>query len=235
MATIALKTLQDLKKIEVISKGVSDKYVPIYTSEIIKELEPEFEFVSGSRYFNSLTRHEVILKTTKFNKEGDFILIENSYDRSRSFRLSFLSKGILIPLNLEKVVHIGENAQNLTKDLLVNKDEVLKALENAKKIVEYFRSTPISKKLKKDIYGIVFEKHLNKNFEIDITIGDSYKTIFDYIDTIVDRFLKGEYFIANKSTNKIRRGTKIKSKFAQITLTNKIYKHLKETYPAIFI
>jgi hypothetical protein len=230
-----IKSIEDLKKLEVVSSNVSEKYVPIYTSQIIEELSPEFEFVRATKYFPGGTRHEAVLRTTLFNENGDFILIENSYDRSRSFRLSFLNNGILIPLNLEKIVHRGENAQNLANDLLVNKDEVLAALENAKKIVAYFKSTKISKKLKKEIFEIVFEKHLEKRYEVDVTIADSYDTIFKYIETIVDRYINGEYFIANKSTNKIRKGTKIKSRFTQMNLTNKIYKYLKDNFPAIFI
>jgi hypothetical protein len=235
MSSRNLNTIEKIKELEVISSSVSEKYVPIYTSQIIEELAPEFSLVSGSVYFDSRSRHEVVLRTTRFSENGDYILIENSYDRSRSFRLSFLNNGILIPLNLEKIVHRGENAQKLTEDLLVNKEDVLTALENAKLIVSYFKNTKINKKLKKEILEIVFHKHLKKGFEIDITIGRSYNTIFSYIETVVDRYIKGEYYIANKSTDKIRRGSKVKSKFTQMTITNKIYKYLKDNFPQIFI
>ena len=83
---------------------------------------------------------------------------------------------------------------------------------------------------------LVFHKHIKKGFEIDITIGSrTYNTIFSYIETVIDRYIKGEYYIANKSTDKIRRGSKVKSKFTQMTITNKIYKYLKDNFPQIFI
>jgi len=223
-----LNTIEKLKKIEKQSGNTTDKYIPIYTSKIIEDLEPEFKFITGIQYHPGSSRHQVILRY-----ENNDILIENSFDGKRSFRFSFLSNRFIIPLKLDKVVHRGSNAKELTHDLLINKTEIIKSIENAKKLVYHFQSTKIPKKIKNKIFSIVFEKHL-KNKNVDITIAKSYNTIFSYTETIVDRFLEGEYYlIDNKS--KIKKGRKIKSKFAEIVLINRIYKTLKSEHPEIFI
>jgi hypothetical protein len=227
--SLIIENLEELRKLEKVSPEVSEQYVPIYTTKIIEELTPEFEVVNILRVFAGRNRHEVTLR-----RGDDYVVIENSYDRSRSFRLSFLSKGILIPLDLEKIIHRGENAKNLTEDILVNKDKVIEALENAKTIVETLRSAPITKKHKKEILNIVFERFIKKGYEIDITIADSYKNFFDYIGTVVERYIDGDYYYEG-ANNKVRKGRKVKSRFLQLSITNKVYNYLKETHPAVFI
>jgi len=230
MKTLAIKNLQELKKLEKVSSEVSDKYVPISTTKIIEELSPEFTFVSANKVFYGLSRHEVVLK-----RGEDYILIENSYDRSRSFRLSFLSNGILIPLDLEKVVHIGEFAKNLVEDILVNKDKVIEALHNAKTVVTTLRNSPITLKYKKEIKNVVFEKHIKKGFKVDVgSIASRYDNFFDYSATLAERLIDGDYLYENDK-GKLRKGRKIKSRFLQLDAVNRVIKYLKDNNPAVFI
>ena len=228
--SLAVKTLADLKKLEKVSSEASEQYVPISTTKIIQDLSPEFKFISANRVFPISSRHEVILQ-----HGNDYILIENSYDRSRSFRLSFLSNGVLIPLDLEKVVHRGEFAKNLEQDILVNKDKVIEALHNAKTVVTTLKNSPITDKYKTEITNIVFEKHIKKGFKVDVgVIASRYENFFDYGATLAERLIDGAYYYENDK-GKLRRGRKIKSRFLQLEAVNKVIKYLKDNNPAVFI
>ena len=65
-----IKTLNDIKNIEIVT-GVSEKYVPIYTSELVKTLEPEFKLESGYAFGygnkgnTGSSKHYVDLVSTK--------------------------------------------------------------------------------------------------------------------------------------------------------------------------
>jgi hypothetical protein len=227
-----IKTLDGLINLERVSNKVSEKYVPIYTTDIIESLEPEFKF-SHAYKLNNGTAHAAILVTFRFNEDGDNILIENSYDRTRAFRLSFLKNSFIIPLDLDKVVHIGDRAKDIETHFAENKENILEALKNAKEIVHYLQVTKIPKKIKNDIKNIVFENQIKSGKEIDITIASSYDSIFTYTETLIDRFVNGEYHTIKDG--KVRKGRKVKSNFRKLQLTNKIYKYLKETYKHIFI
>lgn len=225
-------TIEKLKGFEKIDKKCSAKYVPIYSSRIIKNLSPEYSFTIGQKYTASRSTHAIYLQ----NEDNDTIQIENSYDRSRAFSLRFVDSNITIPLDLNRVIHTGFNAQNLVENLLEDKDELNTALEHAKTTVRYLKDTKIPKSFKKKVLEVVFEdkQKLKTTKEIDITIASSYNTFYDYIDTVVGRYLEGQYLIVNQK-GKTRKGLRLKNRFKRLDVTNKVYKLLVQENPEIFI
>lgn len=225
----------ELETFENVSPKVSNKYVPIYTSEIVRDLAPEYTFVEAVRYCTYNTMHSVLLK----NDEGDAIVIDNSYDRTRAFSLHYSIGKFNIPLNLERQVHIGENAKHLVEDLTLNKADIKVAIENAKIIAQNLKETHIIDKFKTDIINIVFKQITSrKNFvELDLDIADSYDNFFDFINTVVDRYYKGEYHIVKKTAKgeSIKKGRVIKSRFSKLKITNKIHKYLVESAIELFV
>jgi len=224
--------VEDLKSFEKISQYVSEQYVPLYTSEIVKELEGSFEFESAVRYCDSGTMHSVTL----VNREGDRIHIDNSYDRSRAFSLRFTDGQITIPLDLDKVVHRGTNAKELIDNIHRDKNSIVEALQDAKTTVLNLKETKITKEFKEAIIAVIFKDVLVSK-EVDITIADSYDTFYEYIHTVTDRFLKGEYHTVgrNDKSDMIRKGRVIKSRFRRLDVTLKVYKFLKSNVPELFI
>jgi len=231
-------SISELTSFENVSGNVSDKYVPIYTSEIIKILEPEFKFVSGEKYCNFNSQHSVFLE----NDTGDTIIITNSYDRTRAFSASLIADEIRIPLNLDKQIHLGSEAAALTENFKENKVEFFKAIEHAKDVIRNLKSTNIPDYIKEVVIEKVFAKPLaRKGFlELDLTISDNYVTCFTFINSAITRYVNGEYNIALTSKTHvdgevIRKGVKTNSRFIKLQITNEIYSYLKDEIPELFI
>ncbi len=230
-------TVGELEEFEYVDSKVSAKYVAIYSSQIIKDLAPEWSFVEGTRFWKRNTAHSVLLE----NKEGDRISITNSYDRSAAFSLHYLVKGgIRIPLNLDRQVHIGKNAASLVEDLTLNKDELAIAVKQAKTLVLKMKDTRINDRFKPEIIDIVFSNIVERKdfLELDLTIGDEYTTVYSYITTVVERFFAGHYNYVVKlksGEEKIRKGKVNTNRFSKLYRTNKLYQHLLEKHLELFM
>lgn len=231
---IQLDTIEQVASTEVVSDKVSEKYVPIFTTSIIDIMTPEFKFSHGIQYCKSTSLHTVYLTNGE-----DTIAVTNSYDRTSALRFSFMLDGLHIPLNLEYQKHIGQNASSLVEDLEAYKPAILEALELAKIAEKNLKATHIPESFKKVIKDEIFKDTMkNKNFvRLELNIGESYDTFYKYIDTIVNRFNEGDYFVTSFSNNgtKTRNGMKIKSRFRKLQVVNKINKLLLEEYPEIFV
>jgi len=227
--------IKTLKSFEHVSSKVSAKYVPIYTSEVIKALEPEFTFIEGMRYNNYKTMHSVYLE----NDLGDKITIDNSYDRTRAFGFRFHSDGLAIPLNLDRQIHIGQHAQELADNLIVDKQALVDAIQNAKNVVQVLRDTPITQGFKDEIISVIFKKVIERNgFKaLDIVIADSYDNFYSFIVTAVARYLKGDYTVTMDVDGRevTRKGHVIKSRFQRLYVTNDVYGYLEEERPEVFV
>ena len=238
MAKSKVRIITDQNELEIfenVSPKVSAKYVPIYTSEVVRDLAPEFKFVEGVRYCSYNTMHSVLLK----NEDGDVIVMDNSYDRSRAFSLYFSVGKFNIPLNLDRQIHIGENARHLVEDLTLNKKDIQKAIEDAKTIARNFKDTHIIDDFKKEIIDIVFKQvKSRKNFvELDLIIADGYDNFFDFINTVIDRYYKGQYHVVKKTAKgeRIHKGRVIKSRFGRLQISNNVYKHLAKNHIELFV
>jgi len=230
-------TIEELEAFEVIAGNVSEKYVPIYTSEIIKILEPEFKFVSGEKYYNFNSAHTVFLENT----DGTKIAISNSYDRTRAFSAFLVHDEIRIPLNLDRQIHLGGEAALLTENFRENKNEFFIAIEHAKRVVKNLQDTEIPEDLKEEIVDIVYAipKGRKAFIELDLIIADNYKSVYSFINTCISRYISGEYNLVLEAKNKdgelIRKGSKLTSRFVKLQVTNAIYTHLFKTMPELFI
>ena len=231
---IRLDTIEQVASTEIVSDRVSEKYIPIFTTSIIKIMNPEFKFKGGIRYHKSTSTHTVYLKD-----DMDTISITNSYDRTSALRFDFMVGSFHIPLNLEYQKHIGKNAATLVEDLKVHKAAILEAVKMAKITERNLKELRITESFKKTIKDEVFRDIIkNKNFvKLDISIGDSFDTFYKYIDTLVSRFDEGDYFVTSHTRTgvKLRRGIKIKSRFRKLLTVNKINELLLDKYPEVFV
>jgi hypothetical protein len=222
--------IEKLKDFERVSGAVSEKYVPIYTSKIVEALK-DWEFIDGIRYTKGRTFHSVKLK-----KNDDYIIIDNSFDRSRAFSFKLVAGNTYIPLGLNRVIHRGEGAGKINDEIAENPEAINEAVKNAKLIANKLDRIPATETFKKAIIDTVFEKTKNaKNFdELDLIIGYSYDTVKKYVDTVVDRYIDGEYYIV-KTDGKIRKGRKIKSKYREVEVKNKVFKTIIKEYPELIV
>jgi len=232
-----LNTKEEVKALEIIDENVSEKYVPIYTSEIIEHLEPEFSFKYGVKYYNFNSAHSVYL-----DYKGATISIENSYDRSRAFSFKYNDNGFIIPLNLNRKLHIGEQAKIIVDNISVNKDELIDAIENAKSAVEKLKHTPVRDDFKIAVRDIVFKQPMSKdNFVelVDWNVSEIYKNVYDYTNAMIKKYEEGDYFVKLKSKKtgniELKAGRKSSSAFLKLQMTNAIYKYIKEAFPEVFI
>jgi len=214
--------------------GVSKKYVPILSTEIVDILAPEFEFTQGVRYYNYNSAHSI-----HFEYKGNHIALENSYDRSRAFSFKLLSNWIALPLDLERQIHLGENAKALTPNFKINKSEISEAISTARTIVNKLKSVSARPEFKAEIENIVFKTIKERKGFLDITfeVGSQYDTVYKYINEICDTYINGHYIyreVVNGET-KNRKARKSNSNFMRLQMTNKVYAYLYENYIEAFI
>jgi len=221
-----------IKRFEHVAGKVSDQYQPIYTSYIVEVMKPEFHLERG--YDLGGTRHSVKI----VNDRDEYIVIENSFDGSWAFRLWVGKRGeyFHIPLDLERVIHRGQKAKSLTENFLYSKEEVLEAFKNTRTIMKKLQETRISENVKKRIIEEVFKKQIKDGLEVEIEIASSYDTIYDYIQTVLERYVDGGYYLKNPRSDKVRKGRKKSQEvFLKMRVMNNLYKIIQEEYPEVLI
>ena len=235
-------TLEELAEYEVISPLVSDKYVPIYTTEIAKILEPEFTLDHATRIQGKNSSHYADF----LNEIGDRIRIYNSYDRSLAFRMSLVSnskeKGApgsySVDLGTERVVHIGENATILVDKIRENKQDILNSVETARTILDKLSTLKINSLSAKIISEVVFNRLASlKGFQsytnyADILI-DRGISIDAYINISIKNYIDGNYTITSNGVK--RKGRKSGSILSKVWTENKIVESLSEKLPELFL
>ena len=231
-------TIEELKAFETVTGNVSKKYVPIYTSEIIEILAPEFHFVSGEKYYNFNSAHTVFLES----ENGIKIAISNSFDRTRAFSAFLIADEVRIPLNLDRQIHLGQEAAALTENFKANKPEFFVAIEHATAIVRKLKTTNIPQYVKDEVQEIVFAATKKRKgfLELDLNIADNYDNCYTYINTCISRYVKGEYNVvieskSHKDGEVIRKGVKLGSRFVKLQVTNEVYTYLSTEMPELFI
>jgi len=253
-------TEKTLKDIEVVSGDVSKKYVPIYTSEIVESLKPEFEFDYGYKFGDKSSKHYVQLK----NKDEDIIRIYNSFDRSFALRIYFITDDLQFPLvDNGRIVHIGEKAKKIEdfKDL---KKEILKSIPAIKElkanleneivdldseiIAEINRTIPFEviyraeynlRKRKGDTkskFEVKFDNYVDTVAKKAAENGNPL-TVYQYLNLSIKNFIDGNYglihVLNNKETKKS--GKKITSPFSRVLALFRINNKLQEVLPEYFI
>jgi len=225
-------TVEDVAKYENISGGASDKYVPIYTTDLINMLAPEFKFDHGEQVLGRSNAHYVDL----VNDEGDRIRILNSFDRSLALRISLVSEGVLIPLGVERLVHIGTKAKGFTDEVAESRQEIFEAVAVAKKFEMFLKNTPITEDVAKDISREIFThgKDAKKITEIvnyvDLIDG---LDIQRYINLSIRGFLTGNYTYMKDAVKAV--GKKKNSVLGRIQIENRIVALFTAKYPEYFL
>jgi hypothetical protein len=225
-----LHNLDELKSIEKVDPRVSKKYVPIYSSEIAKLLEPEFKMETAVRPVPRTSLHYVDFK----NKNGDKIRLYNSYDRSLALKFTLYSKdNIPVNLGVERLIHMGQRAKSFTEELQSHKEQILESVETARTLLYTLEKTKITPELAEKIKNIIFRKYyIKKGFQgvtnySDLLIEKGI-SVTSYIKATVTNFIKGNftYTISGKKHN----GREQKSLFYRIEVETRIMKMIEEEF-----
>ncbi len=229
-----LDTIQAVEAIQIISPRVSNKYVPILTTDVIKALSPEFNFVSGVKFVRGRSKHYVDL----VNKAGDQIRVYNSFDRSLALRASLISDGLVIDLGVDRLVHIGQRAKDFTETLENTKADIIKNIKTTKKMVRKLSKEVITPEMAKDISDIVFAKVMKKGATeytnyTDVLMENKDITITNYVKGTLTNYFSGNYTYVKKGEK--RNGLKKDSMLAKVKIENKLMAFLEEAYLEYFL
>jgi len=232
--------LNELKKIEIQGENTSNKYVFLKSSDIVKALSPQFEFIEATQWNMKYSLHTVSLKMTNpLDGTTERIVFENSFNGSAAFRMR-LDSNVFVPLNLERKIHIGKQASTLIEDFKHSKAEIINSINDAKNYVMYLKNTNIPKFIQTELEDLLFKKiKENDNFiELDILEPTHNAVNFhDYILDLVHVFVNGHYNVAiqGKTKEKIRKGKKVGDNFESMRMQQKIFKYLKKSHPELEI
>lgn len=237
-----LKSIEDVERIEKLG-NVSERYVPIYTSELIKFLEPEFKFVSGYKFGGVSSKHYVILE----NEDGDKIKIYNSFDRSFALRIYLASGDVHFSvLDDYRVIHVGEKARLLgDKDHLKDiKESILKGIPVKKMMINKLKTVEVQEDIQEAINKLIAKDkiyHMNRKKECDykyinpvdeivkkLKENGKKMSIYDYINLSITNFLDGNYEI--EGCGEIKKGRKNKSVFYKVQTINKISQMIEKDF-----
>jgi len=233
---IRLETTEDVKMIETVSKRVSKKYVPIMSTELIALMEPEFKFVGGTQIRKGSTKHYIDL-----DSGDDHLRIYNSYDRTMALRVNLVSDGMVIPLGVDRLVHIGQKAKDFTVEFTEAKDEIKEAIKTAKLTDFFLKDNVITVELAKTLTEAIFQHGTGKKINQGITdirnftdiLIDQKISIKKYITLSVRAFLTGEYtYIKN---GKKLNGRKKEGIMRKVKIENRVIKALTDEYPEYFL
>ena len=226
-----LKTIEDVKAIENVSPKVSKKYVPIFTSDIINVLSPEFKFVDGCQPVASTTAHYVNL-----SDGTNTIRIYNSYDRKLALRFAFVEE-VAIDLGVDRLIHLGNKAATFVSSLEDVKKEILTAVNTAVKINTYLSNVKITPEIAKSISNIVFSNIIKKEgFQeytnyIDLLIPKV--SIKAYIYQTLNKYIAGDYVYTIKGVKK--NGKRKGSLFFKLKKENQLMNFIQEEYVELML
>ena len=228
-----LVTVEDVKKIEKVSKNVSEKYVPIFTSDVIDIMEPDFVFVGGVKWHKNTTQHYIEMK-----RGNDFIRIYNSFDRTAAFRM-FYKGEVSIDLGIDKLVHRGKKAASFKEILENSKDEIVEAIDRTKNGIVQLNQIQVTPELQNKISDVVFGKYLKKKgFQsytnyVDSIVEEKGMSVLSYIKSTIANYNKGLYTVTIKGVKK--EGREKKSLFTKLKIEGKVNKFLLSEYPELFL
>ena len=198
-----------MKEFEVPS-NVSKQYVPIYSTDIIAALEPEFQFTYAMKFFPKQSRHYFEMESDKGK-----IRVYNSYDRSLALRIAYVAD-IPVDLGVNHLIHRGASAQTFNDNLHELKPLILKAIDSAQLLSNALANTKVTKNLAKEISVIVFAKVIEKEgFQEYKNYTDllGEMSVTTYIKTTMKNYLEGNYTYVvsgNKKNGRVLRSALLK-------------------------
>lgn len=222
-----------IKSIETISSKVSNKYIPILSSNIVDILSPEFIFIDCTRFTPSNSQHQIRLKFRE-----DIISIINSYDGSKAFRMYLSSKNIQIPLNIDRQVHIGQYASSMEDSIKLNKQNLIDSIQLAHQVVDKLKNTPVHKSFEDQLLDVIFYSIKKRDGFQKISItqyGSHFNNMYDYINFYTSEYLSGNYVVSfiKRGKDSFRKGRPIKSSFRKLAVMNDVYKYVIKNLPQI--
>ena len=234
-----IQTIHDVTVFEKISPRLSNKYVPIFTSDIINILSPEFKLVGGARIHTSSTTHYVDLES----KDG-LIRLYNSFDGNLALSANYIVGDIVINLDIERLIHRGNKATTFLDDLKQAKQEIIDAVPAAIEVAKKLHQDSVTPELQKMISDIIFEKEIKKEGFVeytnytDVVVDNKRKdespvSVASYINSTINNYFKGLYTVTIGSVKTT--GKKHSSVLTRITFQNKIIKKLRSEKPEYFL
>jgi len=245
-----LKTIKDIKALEV-PTNVTEKYVPIYTTELIEALKPEFKFISGVNFGYKDSKHYVDLN----NEKGDRIRIYNSFNGSLALRIYYVSDNLQFSLvDGDRIVHRGDKARNASdKDFLTEvKEAIINSIDNTKTLktnlekIEIDLNSDLADEIKKAVSGYtVYQYNRNKDTKFDFVnyvdeVAKKAKengnplSVYKYINLTVKNFVDGNFGYKDEKGN-VKSGRKVNSSFVKVTVYNSLTKVLEDKLPEYLI
>ena len=220
MKTKSLKTLNDVEALEHTSESCSEKYVPIKTTEFIKELK-DFDFIGGYRYRGGSTAHYV-----RLSKGDDVtVLIENSFDRSLSLRISFEYNEFVFGRIKQK--HLGEPAKEINN----MKSNINEWYTNAIKTIDSMRTLNLPKSDLETIAKIAM-KARGVNLREVHGIEYNHSNVLDFIQHLIHGIKNGDFYRMS-----VRSGLKeikpVQRESLMIEINHKIWKYLIRNNPEL--
>ena len=228
-----LNSIKELEYFEKISPKCSDKYVPIYTSKLVKELSKSFKFDFAGRYYKGLNSHFAVL-----SKGNDIKLyIENSFDRSLSLRVSFKYNRFVF--GFVKQVHLGESAQAISEHY----SEISSLYDNATTVIDSLTRMKLTQEDQLNILELAFKARnisLKRVNNIKQYLDANCNAI-EFIESVLDLIENGGIEVKDTKLQKGLVGGKTrftkpsKNSYLKIRISKKIYEYLKDAYVELYI
>lgn len=216
-----LNSMEEIQSLEKVSPRVSDKYVPMKTSALVNQLQPEYTFSHGSKFRPGSSGHYVIM--TK--GESIDLMIVNSFDRSAALSMRFNYNGFIFG-NIRQV-HMGESA----KELIGSADEIASWYKNAQRTLNSLQTYKMPEKDLKIIADIVFKTRGVKDKVVNVNYNQ--KNTLDFILHLISGIQSGTFIKETKRGLKVVRELKNQKKLIKINY--RIWKYLEENNPELYI
>ena len=216
-----IRSITELKQLEKVSPNVSDKYVPIKTSDFIEALS-NFDFLYATKYVKGSNMHSAVLSCG----EGTNIVIENSYDRRLAFSIYFEHEGVLF--GKVRQVHIGKSAQELAhmegevNEFYTNAIQTLHAMKNLQLDADEYR----------EIARVGFKARSINIDETDFQVQDiNAENCFEFMQGLILILKMGEF----NRKHSTRKPQLVKSQAKHVKICNQIWQHIAEEHPELQI
>lgn len=213
---------EEIQSFEKVSAKLSDKYIPVKTSEFIKTFEPMFEFKCLKQYRKSSSAHYVELtKNDNLN-----VYIENSFDGSLSFRIAFKYQDFVF--GKIRQVHKGIPAINLNS----NKQDISKLYEHASKTIDSLMDSDFTKEEKEAIAEVAFAVK-NKKWKYIRGINWECSNGLNFILTLISDIKNGN--LEYKSAKGWKPLRETKSQMTIVEISNAIWGLIHKKFPEYYL
>jgi hypothetical protein len=216
-----LKTINDVKELEHISDLCSEKYVQIKTTDFINALT-SFNFKGGHRYRKGSTAHFVVLDSGNDIK----LVIDNSFDRTLSLRISFDIHGFRFGRIKQK--HLGKPAEELNEV----KTNINDWFNGAVKTVDSMRNLQLPKDDLKEIARVGL-KARGINIRDVHGVNYNYTNVLDFVLNFVQDIKDGNFYRMSK--NKIKVIKPVTRESSLVKINDEIWKFLIKNNPELQI